>query len=284
MNIIIGILITAISYLIYPFLKFKIICKKKYYSLERIRCELIMNSIVICIVYLILQQVLTGNISIVNFTPALVYYYINVGLHKNRNEKFDKKTNKNVEEKKDSELLVESKKEKPKIKNEESLQINDTSMTQDNIIKDNTQQSHEKKIKNNTLVKILPVILGIFLLISIIVIFSLLIKNEKQRLKIIDLEEKYSNYDDLTKYKDLYFDEMAKNVKLSNKASFMDEHIVFVLDGYGNYYYSYDCMKQVTQGKQYTFWAYNISQAIGKGYQKFECNKSSVRERLGITE
>lgn len=179
---------------------------------------------------------------------------------------------KKMQEKNEIESVVDSKEEKIKIKNEESLQINDTSMTQDNILKDNTQQSHENKIKNNTLVKILPVILGIFLLISIIVIFSLLIKNEKQRLKIIDLEEKYSNYDDLTKYKDLYFDEMAKNVKLSNKASFMDEHIVFVLDGYGNYYYNYDCMQEVTKGKNFKFLAYNAENAISLGYKEFNCN------------
>ena len=30
-----------------------------------------------------------------------------------------------------------------------------------------------------------------------------------------------------------------------------------VLDGYGNYYYTYDQVQQVTQGKEYSYWAYN---------------------------
>lgn len=158
-----GILITAISYLIYPFFKFKIICKKKYYSTERIRCELIINSVVICIAYLILQQVLTGTISVVNFTPALVYYYINVSLHKNRN----KKINENVEEKKEIESIVELKEEKQEIKNNENKINNNES-----VIK--FDYTNELK-------------LALFAII-VFIIFLLLINIEKQNNKINNAE------------------------------------------------------------------------------------------------
>ena len=71
---------------------------------------------------------------------------------------------------------------------------------------------------------------------------------------------------------DSRFELLKENIKLRNKSNFMDEHIVFVLDGYGNYYYSYDCMEEVTEGKEYTFWAYNTNSAIAKGYKPFNCS------------
>lgn len=55
------------------------------------------------------------------------------------------------------------------------------------------------------------------------------------------------------------------------KADFLDERIVFVIDGYGDYYYTYDQMNTVTQGiGEYTFWAYNVEQAISRGYRAWK--------------
>lgn len=65
---------------------------------------------------------------------------------------------------------------------------------------------------------------------------------------------------------------LKENVKLRNKSNFMDEYIVFVLDGYGNYYYTYDCMEEVTEGKEYSFWVYSINNAVAKGYKPFNCS------------
>ena len=46
---------------------------------------------------------------------------------------------------------------------------------------------------------------------------------------------------------------------------------MFVIDGYGNYYYTYDQMEQVTQGiDEYSYWAYNKEQAISLGYKKWK--------------
>lgn len=66
---------------------------------------------------------------------------------------------------------------------------------------------------------------------------------------------------------------VASNVNVSNgwsseKANFLDERIVFVIDGFGSYYYTYDEMIAVTQQMdEYEFWAYNTEQAIAKGYK-----------------
>lgn len=56
-----------------------------------------------------------------------------------------------------------------------------------------------------------------------------------------------------------------------NKLKFFDEKIVFVIEGYGNYFYSYDCMVDNVEG-EYTFWAYNKEQAISRGYRQGRCN------------
>lgn len=58
--------------------------------------------------------------------------------------------------------------------------------------------------------------------------------------------------------------------KNSRKIKFFDENVVFVLDGYGRYYYTYDQMAQVTQGKSFTYWAYNLEQAIDLGYRAWK--------------
>ncbi len=59
-------------------------------------------------------------------------------------------------------------------------------------------------------------------------------------------------------------------LKNENKAKFLDENIVFVINGYGNYYYTYDCVQKITSGS-YTYWAYNKEAAISKGYKKGTC-------------
>jgi len=55
------------------------------------------------------------------------------------------------------------------------------------------------------------------------------------------------------------------------KAEFLDESIVIVVEGYGNNYYTYDCVQKLTNGKKYTFLAFNKAQAIAKGYKKGSC-------------
>lgn len=60
------------------------------------------------------------------------------------------------------------------------------------------------------------------------------------------------------------------NGNMREKCGFFDKNIVFVIEGYGNYYYTYDQMEQVTQGKSYSYWAYNVEQAKGLGYRAWK--------------
>lgn len=58
---------------------------------------------------------------------------------------------------------------------------------------------------------------------------------------------------------------------IKDKLNFLDENVVFQIKGYGNYYYTYDCMIEKTVGKEYSFWAYNLAAAKGNGLKKGNC-------------
>ena len=70
---------------------------------------------------------------------------------------------------------------------------------------------------------------------------------------------------------EIYWDSMYENTQFVEKAEFLDENIVFVLEGYGDYYYTYDCVQEITDG-DYSYWAYNKEAAISQGYRKGTCN------------
>ena len=62
-----------------------------------------------------------------------------------------------------------------------------------------------------------------------------------------------------------------ENIGLKEKAKFLDNNIVFVIDGYGNYYYTYDQMEEVTRDKgEYYYTAYNIEGAKSLGYKAWK--------------
>ena len=62
----------------------------------------------------------------------------------------------------------------------------------------------------------------------------------------------------------------SANTEVSEKLEFYDENIVFVIDGYGDYYYTYDQMMKVTKNDDYyEYWAYNKEQAIDLGYTAY---------------
>ncbi len=59
---------------------------------------------------------------------------------------------------------------------------------------------------------------------------------------------------------------------VKDKLDFYDENIVFVIEGYGDYYYSYDCMIQKVGNNAFTYWAYNKEAARNRGYYEGGCN------------
>lgn len=55
------------------------------------------------------------------------------------------------------------------------------------------------------------------------------------------------------------------------KLDFLDQKIVFIIDGDNKHYYNYDCMIKTMENKEYVFTIYSKSAAILKGYNKYEC-------------
>ena len=106
--------------------------------------------------------------------------------------------------------------------------------------------------------------------ISFLIIFNLYqlatISNEKinTERQIAELEKEIENI------KSQSVECRLDRLKYENKAKFLDENIVFVINGYGNYYYTYDCVQKITSGS-YTYRAYNKEAAISKGYKKGTC-------------
>lgn len=123
--------------------------------------------------------------------------------------------------------------------------------------------NNKKTEKNYDILKILSVILNGTLIIVILFIISSYedkVARVEMEKDAIDTTCAYKNDSDCT----------LKYSTEINKANFLDENIVFVLKGYGNVYYTYDCVKKITSGS-YSYWAYNKEAAIGKGYQEAKC-------------
>lgn len=58
---------------------------------------------------------------------------------------------------------------------------------------------------------------------------------------------------------------------IENKLDFFDERVVYVIEGFGNYYYSYDCMMKKVGNNEFTYWAYNPEAAQDAGYREGGC-------------
>ena len=78
--LIIDLCITALTYLILPFIRFYRSCD---YNNHQIKFFLILNSIIITICYIILSA-LIGIPEKVNFLPPFIYYYVNSFFWKNK--------------------------------------------------------------------------------------------------------------------------------------------------------------------------------------------------------
>ena len=77
-----------------------------------------------------------------------------------------------------------------------------------------------------------------------------------------DLNSARNDLYDITGFKTKYY--------IKNKLEFMDDNIVFRIKGFGNYYYTYDCMMEKVNGS-YEYWAYNKEAAISEGLRAGGC-------------
>ena len=115
--------------------------------------------------------------------------------------------------------------------------------TEDNADEDNgiDTQTQEKN-KHKTGIMVLSILLAISLFLNVL---QLIISNEGDKLV------KISAYN-------------------SEKLEFYDENIVFVIDGYGDYYFTYDEKIQATRyDDNYEYWAYNKELAKSLGYTEY---------------
>lgn len=55
------------------------------------------------------------------------------------------------------------------------------------------------------------------------------------------------------------------------KLDFLDQKIAFVVNSDNKHYYNYDCMVETMKNKEYVFTIYSKSEAVLKGYNKYEC-------------
>lgn len=118
--------------------------------------------------------------------------------------------------------------------------------------------------KKEILVSILTFIIMIFIVFNFYQMTIIDIDKFNAEKKIKELEKEINDL------KNQSVESRLDILKYENKAKFLDENIVFVINGYGNYYYTYDCVQKITSGS-YTYWAYNKEAAISKGYKKGTC-------------
>lgn len=130
-----------------------------------------------------------------------------------------------------------------------------------------------KSAKNNKLT-ITSLIFNGALIICVIVLGIMYVnKNQEVEDLYVDLElkdeEMWPYKSDSEDLEDLLNGKTYYYVK--NKLDLMDEAIVFQIEGYGNYYYTYDCMMKKVGSSEYSYWAYNKEQAIGRGLKRGSC-------------
>lgn len=138
---------------------------------------------------------------------------------------------------------------------------NDVSAIED---RDSSAKRTRPFLKNSFII-----ILSVALLISISGNIVLWLNIRENHNKISQLNEELEDADGL--YHEMFLD-YADYIA---KAEFMDQNIVFVLEGYGDYYYTYDAMMQITDSSTFYFWAYNVEQARNLGYSPFPLNANA---------
>lgn len=236
----------------------------------------IINSLVVGGIFAILTIEFTDNRW--NGTPAVIYFFVNCFI-----------------------LTIGNKKEDIEIEAKEKLSTIKSNIKEEKSTKMEKTMS-EKKIKNRyckycggkideskkcnkcgkqyfNLKSILAKIDISFVILMVLAVF-LGGLNIYQYVKLTEKNEIIADYkskntslsQELREEKDENFDLLLENVELIDKANFLDENIVLVLEGYGNYYYTYDCVEKITNGESYSYWAYNIEAAKVKGYKKGTCD------------
>lgn len=241
-TILINLVITVIGYCIIPIILRITKGKLEYSKGHKI---ILINCAIVWLIFTIIK-IEQG----INSTSGAVilYYFINKAIL--LKPKTDNKKNNEDEE-------------KTSVIDRESVKVE----KEQNIVEGRIEKNEE----DNTLAtdnKVLYII--VFVLLVIIIGLSIYTVNAK--VQAHDLESQISKLkSENSRLKNEKNDYFIDSITNGVKANFLDENIVFVIDGYGRYYYTYDQMEQVTQGlEEYSYWAYNKEQAKGLGYKAWK--------------
>lgn len=247
--LIIDLIITIFCYMAIPtFIKND---EKKYTAKEATKISLL-NSICVCIFFIILREILGIKQPYTIGGAAILYYYIN--------KKY---------------LLKDTSSKKPEQKTENKIVPAEKNKKTKKVEK----AEKKKEINYNAiLITLTSLLVAVLLFIGI---YSLVDYINSLKRQITSYETSYNSLK--TMYRSLsreYSEKKTEYLLKDIKINFFDTYIVFVLDGYGNYYYTYDQMEQVTNGNSVPFSAYNISSAIANGYKAFAEQESSWEKYL----
>lgn len=83
--LILNLIITIAAYMVYPTVKFKLL-KQKEYTNQEIKKTCIWNSVIVQLLFLLIGTSLSENYE-PNFTPAIIYYFINLSLFQYKENK-----------------------------------------------------------------------------------------------------------------------------------------------------------------------------------------------------
>ena len=142
---------------------------------------------------------------------------------------------------------------------------------------DEYKEIEKSRNKSKDKLKIISLVVNGILLVGIIVLVVLLLTQtvskkeynsmlniKDSRIRSLELQNNSvnANLDHVLNGESMFY--------VKDKLDFFDENIVFKIKGYGNYYYTYDCMMKKVNGS-YTYWAYNIEAAKANGLKKGGC-------------
>ena len=295
-------LLTIFSYMIVP--TTIRIANKKGFSKNKAEKIALINSVIVWLIYMIIKS----NLGITqNSGAAFLYYWINKVILTNKDIKDEdenvtlndlKTSNKkpNINEKNNyndvnrawqnylkstfpnngtktnfNDLRI---KETKVGTNEESkLSFNDSELTDFEFDTNNKRKHYKDDSKKYVSINVLAIILVFsIIIITSLVIYIILNKNNETNNDGITANEIIQNLNEQnSKLSNEKLDLEIENIGLKEKAKFLDNNIVFVIDGYGNYYYTYDQMEEVTRDKgEYYYTAYNIEGAKSLGYKAWK--------------
>ena len=150
---------------------------------------------------------------------------------------------------------------------------NENRNVNEDVLNNKSKEKKQRKKANKSTVTIILLILVVTSLAANVVLGIQVYKLDEDSKELIrvreDLDNVHENYSAaLRTISGLTGDDSVSYVK--EKLNFFDNRIVFQISGYGNYYYTYDCMMKKVDGS-YTFWAYNTEAAKSKGLKAGNC-------------